>query len=169
MREKTLLIPPPPLCEISRDFGDPPFPFYYLVIFEHSLTLDHQPVISILGDKSLADIPNPRLYRFKEKSMRFRFMFQYLPWEKNNMPDCMSRIYNREEDDNIDQEDYNDCESDNEVCAAISTCYIASVEEEYVSRCKEDDQKVTWLEIIQEGEKDVEYAAVKRGYPGRLP
>ena len=30
------------------------------------VTVDHEPLISILGDKGLADIPNPRLYRFKE-------------------------------------------------------------------------------------------------------
>ena len=32
------------------------------------VTVDHQPLISILGVKSLADIPKPKLYRFMEKS-----------------------------------------------------------------------------------------------------
>ena len=46
--------------------------------------MDHEPLISILGDKGLADIPNPRLYRFKERCLRFRFQIQYLPGAKNN-------------------------------------------------------------------------------------
>ena len=54
------------------------------------VTVDHQALISILGDKSLADIPNPRLYRFKEKCRRFRVTIQYLPGKLNNTPDCMS-------------------------------------------------------------------------------
>ena len=56
--------------------------------------------------------------------------------------------------------------------AAISACYIASVEEDYISRCKEDDQAVTWSEIVKAGEKDSEYAAVKKaileGFPEKL-
>ena len=40
------------------------------------VSVDHKPLIPILGDKSLADIPNPRLYRFKERSMRYRFQIQ---------------------------------------------------------------------------------------------
>ena len=57
------------------------------------VTVDHQPLISILGDKNLADIPNPRLYRFNLKCFRFRFNIQYLPGGKNDTPDCMSWIY----------------------------------------------------------------------------
>ena len=132
------------------------------------VTADHQPLISILGDKSLADIPNPRLYRFKEKCLRFRLKIQYLPGGKNDMPDCMSRIYDGEEDNNIDQDDYNEYKSDNEVGAAISACYIDSVEEQYVSRCKEDNQAVTWLEIIQAGEKDAVKKAILEGFPEKL-
>ena len=55
------------------------------------VTVDHQPLISILGDKSLADIPNPRLHRFKEKCLRFKFKIQYLSGGKNDTPDCMMR------------------------------------------------------------------------------
>ena len=56
------------------------------------VTVDHEPLISILGDKGLADIPNPRLYRFKERCLRFRFRIQYLPGKHNNTLDCMSRV-----------------------------------------------------------------------------
>ena len=47
------------------------------------VTVDHQSLIPILGDRSLADIPNPRLYRLKEKCLRFQFQIQYLPGKNN--------------------------------------------------------------------------------------
>ena len=136
------------------------------------VTVDHQALISILGDRSLADIPNPRLYRFKENCLRFRFTIQYLPGGKNNTPDCMLRIYDRDEKEDSSEVDYNEFESDNEEGAAISTCYITSVEEVYVSRCKEVDINVTIQEIAWAGEKENEYKAVKKavleGFPEKL-
>ena len=57
------------------------------------VTVDHHSLIPILGDRSLADIPNPRLYRLKEKCLRFRFQIQYLPGKNNDTPDCMLRVY----------------------------------------------------------------------------
>ena len=82
----------------------------------------------------MADIPNSRLYRFKEKCLRFRFQIQYVHGKYNATPDCMSRIFDNDEM-------YNVFESDNEVGAA-------NVQEVYISKCKEDDQAVTLLEIV---------------------
>ena len=68
--------------------------------------------------------------------------------------------------------DYNEFESNNEVGAAISACYIASVEEVYINRCKEDDVAVTMEEITRVGKADSEYMAVKKavleGFPEKL-
>ena len=69
------------------------------------VTVDHQSLIPILGDRSLADIPNPRLYRMKEKCPRCRFNIQYLPGKINDAPDCMSRKYGKAEDDQINLEE----------------------------------------------------------------
>ena len=69
--------------------------------------------------------------------MRFRFKIQYLPGGKNDTPNCMSRVYDQEEDEYIDPNNYSEHEMDTEVGAAISACHIASVEEVYVARCKE--------------------------------
>ena len=46
-------------------------------------------------------------------------------------------------------DDISEYESDMELGAAISACYIASVEEVYVSRCKEDDMAVTWMRLSE--------------------
>ena len=54
------------------------------------VAIDHQSLFPILGNQSLANIPNPHLYRMKEKCLRFRFNIQYLSGKINNAPDCMS-------------------------------------------------------------------------------
>ena len=107
------------------------------------MTVDHQPLIPILGDKSLADIPNPRLYRFKERSMRYKFQIQFLPGNKNNTPDCMSRMH---ESDSKSLRPEEELETDVKVGAAISVCYIASIDEcpnQCVNRCQSDNMAVT--------------------------
>ena len=53
-------------------------------------TVYHQSLIPILGDRNMADIPNQRLYRFKEKCLMFMFNIQYLPGKINHTPDCIS-------------------------------------------------------------------------------
>ena len=144
------------------------------------VTVDHQSLIPILGDRSLADIPNPRLYRLKEKCLRFRFQIQYLPGKRNDGPDCMSRMYGDEESDEVDLEEVDtlldiDEMSDTELGAAISACYISSIDECYVNnvgKMPEDDQAVTIPELVKEGAKDDQYQAVmkavKEGFPEKV-
>ena len=66
----------------------------------------------------------------------------------------MSRVYDTEGGEYEDIDNVSEYKSDMEVGAAISACYIASVEEVYVSRCKEDDMAITWDEIFRNGAKD---------------
>ena len=61
--------------------------------------------LGCLGNRSLADIPNPLLYRMKEKCLRFRFNIQYLTRNINDAPDCMFRKYGDGEDEEIDLEE----------------------------------------------------------------
>lgn len=55
------------------------------------VAVDHKPLVKILGDRSLADIDNPRLLRLKEKSLRYQFRIKHVPgiWHKG--PDACSR------------------------------------------------------------------------------
>ena len=69
------------------------------------VTVDHQSLIPILGDQSFAEIPNPCLYRMKEKCLKFRFNIHYLPGKINDAQDCMSRKYGKADDDQIDLEE----------------------------------------------------------------
>ena len=146
------------------------------------VTVDHHSLIPILGDRSLADIPNPRLYRLKEKCLRFWFQIQYLPGKNNDTPDCMLRVYDetKAEKDEVDLAKLDmlfdmDELSDNELGAAISMCHIASVTECCVSkvgRYSEDNQAITIPNIVCEGEKDGQYQAlmkaVKEGFPEKV-
>ena len=146
------------------------------------VTVDHHSLIPILGDRSLADIPNPRLYRLKEKGLRFWFQIQYLPGKNNDTPDCMLRVYDetKAEKDEVDLAKLDmlfdmDELSDNELGAAISVCHIASVTECCVSkvgRYSKDNQAITIPDIVCEGEKDGQYQAlmkaVKEGFPEKV-
>ena len=133
------------------------------------VTVDHQSLIPILGNRSLADIPNPRLYRFKEKFLRFRFKVQYLPGKLIEAPDCMSRVYDENEGEDNELNVYD------ELGAIISACYIASIMECCVStvgKCSEDEQAITIPEVVWEGEKDKQYTAlmnsIREGFPEKM-
>ena len=136
------------------------------------VTVDHQPLIPILRDKSLADIPNPRLYQFKERSMRYKFQIQYLPGDKNNTPDTMSRVHeNNSKSLNPEEE----LETDVKVGAAVTACYITSIDkqsDQYMNRCQTDNMAVNFHQLFTAGKKDKEYTtlleAIKTGFPETL-
>ena len=52
---------------------------------------DHEPLLGILGDRSLSDIPNPRLFKIKQKTLRYRFTIQHNPGKWHRGSDAMSR------------------------------------------------------------------------------
>ena len=55
------------------------------------VAVDHKPLLKVLGDRHLEDIPNPRLLNLKEKTLRFKFSLVHVPGSKNNTPDATSR------------------------------------------------------------------------------
>ena len=52
---------------------------------------DHKPLLKILGDRKLEDIPNPRLLNLKEKTLRWHFSIIHIPGKLHIGPDTMSR------------------------------------------------------------------------------
>ena len=52
---------------------------------------DHKPLLKILGDRKLEDIPNPRLVNIKEKTLRWHFSIIHIPGKIHIGPDKMSR------------------------------------------------------------------------------
>lgn len=55
------------------------------------IAVDHKPLLKIFGDRSLEDIPNPRLRNLKEKSLRFRFSIIHIPGARHLAADGVSR------------------------------------------------------------------------------
>ena len=55
------------------------------------LALDHKPLIKIFGDAALESITNPRLFNFKQKTLKYRFRTVHVPGKKNVVPDTFSR------------------------------------------------------------------------------
>jgi hypothetical protein len=55
------------------------------------IAVDHKPLLKVFGDRSLNDIPNPRLRNLKEKSLRYRFTIVHIPGIRHAAADALSR------------------------------------------------------------------------------
>ena len=55
------------------------------------VAVDHKPLLKTFGDRSLDDIPNPRLRNLKEKSLRYRFRVVHIPGVRHAAADAISR------------------------------------------------------------------------------
>ena len=55
------------------------------------VAVHHKPLLKILGDRSLEDLPNTRLRKLKEKTLRYRFKMVHTPGVKHRAADGLSR------------------------------------------------------------------------------
>ena len=55
------------------------------------VAVDHKPLLKLFGNRSLEDIPNPRLRNLKEKTLRYRFQMVHIPGVKQCVADGLSR------------------------------------------------------------------------------
>jgi len=65
--------------------------FFVLGCSNLTVAVDHKPLLKIFHDRSLAEIPNPRLRNLKEKTLRFQFNIVHIPGAKNRAADTISR------------------------------------------------------------------------------
>ena len=56
-----------------------------------TVVVDHKPLVKILGDRSLEDIKNPRLFNLKEKTLMYDFQIKHVPGKWHLGPDACSR------------------------------------------------------------------------------
>lgn len=52
---------------------------------------DHKPLVKILGDRTLDEISNTRLFRLKQRTLPWRYDIKHLPGKTNNAADAASR------------------------------------------------------------------------------
>ena len=52
---------------------------------------DHKPLVKILGDRTLDEIRNTRLFRLKQRTLPWRFQIAHLPGSTNSAADAVSR------------------------------------------------------------------------------
>jgi hypothetical protein len=52
---------------------------------------DHKPLVKILGDRTLDEISNTRLFRLKQRTLPWRFEIHHLPGKTNSAADATSR------------------------------------------------------------------------------
>jgi len=55
------------------------------------VAVDHKPLLKLLGDRSLENIPNARLRNLKEKTLRYRFKIIHVPGARHRAADAVSR------------------------------------------------------------------------------
>ena len=55
------------------------------------VAVDHKPLLNVLGDRALDDIPKHRLRNNKEKSLRYRFRVPHIPGVRNTFAYTLSR------------------------------------------------------------------------------
>ena len=64
---------------------------YVLGCPDLTIATDHNPLVKLFGDRSLEAIPNPRLLRLKERSLRYKFQIKHIPGVRNAAADALSR------------------------------------------------------------------------------
>ena len=64
--------------------------FFSLGCNDLIITVDHKPLLKILGDRSLEDIPNARLPNLKERTLRHIFRMIHIPGVRHKAADAVS-------------------------------------------------------------------------------
>ena len=76
---------------LSAVVGLQKFKHFVLGCKDLVLVIYHKPLVKLLGDKSMEDIPNMRLLRLKEKTLQFTFRVVHRPGRTHKGPDFGSR------------------------------------------------------------------------------
>ena len=118
-----------------------------------TVTTDHKPLIQILNDRSLTDIPNRRLLNLKEKTLEYQFTILHTTGVKNKGADAASR-YPAETSQELTRESHDMADEISIEAEASVTLYATSnliswdmVKEE----TKNDENLCALMSLIREG------------------
>ena len=104
------------------------------------VTVNHEPLVRLLGNGDLHDIANPRLLRLKEENLQYSYSIKYLLGKRNVAADTLSRHSHSEPDTPGSLIDA--------ITEASVTGILASVDTLH------DYQSVTWDRVQTESCKD---------------
>ena len=72
--------------------------YFLLGMPNFQLCVDHKPLLAIFSTTELVDIHNPRLFKAREKTLKYRFNPVHVPGKLHVVPDCLSRRYDTPHD-----------------------------------------------------------------------
>ena len=114
---------------------------------------DHKPLVPILNGRRLDLIKNPRLLRFRERTLPYKFVAQHIPGPLNIAADAASRNPSSEEGrqflatvSSVSADDENDDEIGN-VTAELHFAMINAI-------ISKDDEVVSWVRVRDAAAKD---------------
>ena len=108
---------------------------------------DHQPLVKILGDKSLYEIDNPKLLKYKEKTLCYSFDTKYIRG-LDNYADFLSRNpVDKPNEDDIEESQQINVIMNNTVTLSLSTILITAETIKDIS--KTDNEYQTVLEKVK--------------------
>ena len=98
-----------------------------------TIITDHRPLVKLLGNRSLGDITNPRLFRLKERTLQYNFQIKYLPGKKNHAADFLSRFPALKNTPGIQDHGLNE-----DVAVAV----VSAITENLLEQCTLDEKTV---------------------------
>ena len=107
---------------------------------ELHVVVDHEPLVRLLSDRELADIPNPRLFRIKEKTLPYRYKIHYSPGI-DNPADPLSRHPH----DPAPPDESDDLDSS---CVSVVASTLLDID------ARDHPSSVTWARVQQETSTD---------------
>ena len=99
---------------------------------------DHKPLVKILGDRTLHEITNTRLFRLKQRTLPWSFSIAHLPGKTNHAADATSRNPSASLNDYSDEVSYSLRPIDGEV----EECHVSAISDDVTSAFA-----LSWSEI----------------------
>ncbi|KAG0696645.1 hypothetical protein GWK47_026476 [Chionoecetes opilio] len=124
------------------------------------VVVNHRPLLAILSDRTPDSVPNPRLFRLKERTLRYHFTIQHTNGKWHRGPDAMSRF-----PPHVPHNPARIAASPEspDVVQAVSTTAIALL----LEACH--DGVIFWSQLVSEGDRDVTYTSllhmIQEGFP----
>ena len=115
---------------------------------------DHRPLVKVLGDRTLDEINNPRLFSFKEDTLPWKFDIEWMEGKGNCFSDATSRNPCQEHEISV-----------TEMLSVLREADEENFNQQYLVTASSDFQfnnirAVTWEVVKQETAKDQEMLAL---------